>query len=44
MPKYRKKPVIIEAMQYTGDNIAEILKWVGRQAYIHDALYIKTLE
>lgn len=44
MPKYRKKPVIIEAMQYTGDNIAEILKWAGRQAYIHDALYIKTLE
>lgn len=27
--KYRKKPVVIEAMQWTGDNAAEILKWAG---------------
>lgn len=24
---YRKKPVVIEAMQYTGDNIEEIWDW-----------------
>lgn len=27
--KYRKKPVVIEAIQYTGDNELEIKKFVG---------------
>ena len=27
MAKYRKKPVTIEAMQYTGKNMSEVLAW-----------------
>ena len=27
--KYRKKPVVIEAMQYDGDNINEVAAFVG---------------
>ena len=29
MPKFRKKPVVIEAMQYTGDNGFECVKFIG---------------
>ena len=29
--KYRKKPVIIEAIQYTGDNYKEICDFVGKE-------------
>jgi hypothetical protein len=25
--KYRKKPIVIEAIQWTGDNIKEIFEW-----------------
>jgi hypothetical protein len=28
--KFRKKPVEIEAVQYTGENLNEILQFVGR--------------
>lgn len=28
MAKYRKKPVVVEAIQYTGDNIVEIIKFM----------------
>ena len=42
--KYRKKPVVVEAVQWTGDNTYEIMKWVGDKVYFRDALYIKTLE
>lgn len=42
--KYRKKPVVVEAIQWTGDNTSEIMKWVGDRAYFRDTLYIKTLE
>lgn len=28
--KYRKKPVVIEAVQWTGDNIAEVLAFTGK--------------
>jgi hypothetical protein len=51
---YRKKPVVIEAVQYTGLNAAEVLFWVGasqdepgpRKAYLTDAgeFIIPTLE
>jgi len=27
MPKYRKKPIVIEARQITKDNILEVVKW-----------------
>lgn len=29
MPKYRSKPTIKEAIQYTGENIQEILDFMG---------------
>lgn len=44
MAKYRKKPVVIEAIQWNGENTMEILKWAGNKAYLHDSIYIKTLE
>lgn len=28
MAKYRKKPVVIDAMQYTKDNIHEVMSWI----------------
>lgn len=30
MPKFRKKPVVIEAIQYMGDNDLEIMDFVGK--------------
>ena len=27
--KYRKRPVVIEAMQWTGDNAEQIIRWAG---------------
>lgn len=27
--KYRKKPVVIEAVQWTGDNLKEIIDLIG---------------
>lgn len=55
MPKFRKKPVVIEAVQFTGKNTDEILKFVNigddRVAFVssygldgYDKLTIKTLE
>lgn len=55
MPKFRKKPVVIEAIQWDGNNAGEILFWVGQHhdasseaklAYINEAdeLKIRTLE
>jgi hypothetical protein len=50
MTKFRKKPVVIEAMQWTGDNINEIWDWAGAD-HIYgpteknpDELIILTLE
>lgn len=31
--KYRKKPVVIEAIQWTGDNYEEVCKFVGTFLY-----------
>lgn len=45
--KYRKKPVVIEAVQWTGDNIDEIAKFLGHRNFSHDerdGLRIHTLE
>jgi len=53
MAKYRKKPVVIEAMEWTGDNIAEIQHFMqdnppgyvgGRFSNADDLLMIHTLE
>lgn len=29
MPKYRKKPVVVEAVRWTGSNLEEIRNFVG---------------
>jgi len=29
MAKYRKKPVVIEAVQWTGDNLRDIIDFTG---------------
>ena len=46
--KFRKKPVEIEAMQYDGRNVAEIMVWMGAsessESFTDDDLTIKTLE
>lgn len=48
--KYRKKPVVIEAIQYTGDNYNEVCEFVGKELrtpliqYEPGELIIETLE
>ena len=48
--KYRKKPVVIEAMIWTGDNYDELEKFCGEtninvvDTFFHQKLYIMTLE
>ena len=48
MAKYRKKPVTIEAIQYTGRNYDELKRFCGGVEIIYDLLnkciYIPTLE
>lgn len=47
MAKYRKKPVEIEAVQWTGNNINVVDAFVGtgkEYKYENECLYIKTLE
>lgn len=44
--KYRKKPVVIEAIQYTGENPTEIKEFVGENCRINKDgfIFIHTLE
>lgn len=45
--RYRKKPVTIEAVQWTGNNISEICKFTNRDVnhlLMSGQLYITTLE
>ena len=44
--KFRKKPVVIEAVQFTGkkENYAEILRFCPSVGILPDCLIIKTLE
>lgn len=47
MAKYRKKPVVIEAIQWTGHNISDICIFTGRcggELIKNGELYIATLE
>jgi len=30
MPKFKKKPVVIEAVQWTGDNLLEVMRHTGQ--------------
>lgn len=46
--KYRKKPVVIDAVQWTGDNYVEIFEFTEDKAYPFephsDTLIVSTLE
>ena len=46
--KYRKKPVVIDAIQWTGDNYAEIFEFTEGRAYPSephsDTLIVSTLD
>ncbi len=50
MKKYRKKPVVVEAIQFkdTKESFNEIRKWVGESFYYdyqeYPRVFIKTLE
>ena len=46
MPKFRKKPVVIEAVQWTGENFEEISEFLGkaRRLIPSPVLQIYTLE
>lgn len=48
MPKFRKKPVVIDAVQYTGANVPEIISFTEGQAIKNggksDYMTIPTLE
>ena len=50
MKKYRKKPVVVEAVQWDGKNRKEIRAWAGNVVFVNYAdssdknLYIETLE
>ena len=39
--RYRKKPVVIEAIQYTGDNIVEIIKFMQECARGDKTRYLR---
>ena len=42
---YQKKPVEIEAVQWTGDNIQEVIQFAGDHVeYLYDTLRVFTLE
>lgn len=38
MPIYRKRPVIVEAHQYRGDNRKFIIDWIGRDRVTHQGV------
>ena len=44
--KYRKKPVVIEAIEWTGDNLSELIAFGGSRIIVRDGniLIIPTLE
>lgn len=49
MAAFRKIPVVIEAIRFVGDNVAEIAEFTGYEldfgaGVYHDALVIETLE
>ncbi len=50
--KYRKKPVVIEAIQLKNNNVSKILSWIGGEGIVSGGydnedmpfIYIETLE
>ncbi len=44
MPKFRKKPIVIDAVQYNGQNIHELTKFGARVGIFLEGVGIYTLE
>ena len=47
MAQYRKRPVVVDAIQWTGDNVDEIIAWADTSRVIRklgEQLHIRTLE
>lgn len=47
MPKYKKKPVVIEAIQWTGENTQEVVEFSRGKVRVPDSIYhliVDTLE
>ena len=45
MPKFRKKPVVIDALQWTGENREEMIEFVNNEAVVGiEWIAIPTLE
>jgi hypothetical protein len=44
MPKFRKKPVVIEAWQFTLKNLTVLPHWLNADGLGGENLYIETLE
>jgi energy-converting hydrogenase Eha subunit B len=44
MPRYRKKPIIIEAIQWTGKNLSEITAFMPTGFLQGEAIAVPTLE
>lgn len=43
--KFRKKPVVIEAIQWTGNNFTDIAEWAEDALWtVGDSVYVVTLE
>lgn len=42
--KYRKKPIIVDAIQWNGENTKEIINFVGEVDEVNSGLLIFTLE
>ena len=38
MNKYKKKPIVIEAIKYNGDNINEIVKFIGEGLFENEIM------
>lgn len=34
MPKYRKKPVVVEAVQWNGENVGEVIRFAKKECSI----------
>ncbi|MBB3745004.1 hypothetical protein FHX10_004541 [Rhizobium sp. BK591] len=44
MAKFRKKPVVIEALQFNGSNFFEVLRFIGRSQEIVDNEMLHTTD
>lgn len=46
MAKYRKKPVVVEAIEWTGSNLEEVEGFLGvtDRVKVLDSIFIRTLE